>query len=410
MTNHNHSLTQKNILVCVGGGIAAYKVCEVVSHLFQQGANLEVILTESAQKFVTPLTFSTLARKPAYLDRDFWQPVYSRPLHITLGEWADLILIAPLTANTLGKLVHGLADNLLTNTVLASICPIIVAPAMNTEMWLQKSVQDNWQKLAQDSRYHLLHTNTGLLACDRVGKGRMAEAKEIISSIKSIIYSQGKRDLVGKNILISGGNTREYFDPVRFIGNPATGKMGIALANACYYRGGNVTFVAGNIHPDLLKLLPPMPIISVTTAQEMETAMISNFSQADITYMSAAVADVKPLHYAPEKLSKNTLPSSLPLQQVNDIVAKLGEIKQPHQKLIGFAAQTGDIITPAKEKLQRKNLDAIVANPIDKDNAGFATDTNEAVWLDRTGNMNIIKLTTKLSLAHQIIDFSLLQM
>lgn len=407
MTNHNHPLTGKNILVCVGGGIAAYKVCEVVSHLFQLGANLEVILTESAQKFVTSLTFSTLARKPAYVDRDFWQPVYSRPLHITLGEWADLILIAPLTANTLGKLVHGLADNLLTNTVLASTCPIIVAPAMNTEMWLQKSVEDNWQKLTQDNRYHLLHTNTGLLACDRVGKGRMAEAKEILSSIESIIYSQGKRDLVGKNILISGGNTREYIDPVRFIGNPATGKMGIALANACYYRGGNVTFVAGNIHPDLLKQLPPISIISVTTAQEMETAMMSNFAQADITYMAAAVADVKPRDYASQKLSKNALPSSLPLQQVDDIVAKLGEMKQSTQKLIGFAAQTGDIITPAQEKLQRKKLDAIVANPIDKDNAGFATDTNEAVWLDCQGEETRLDRTTKLTLAHKIIDRSL---
>lgn len=405
--NHNHPLTAKNILVGVGGGIAAYKVCEIVSHLFQLGANLEVILTESAQKFVTPLTFSTLARKRAYVDEDFWQPLYSRPLHIILGEWADLILIAPLTANTLGKLVHGLADNLLTNTVLASTCPIIVAPAMNTEMWLQKSVADNWQRLAEDSRYHLLHTNTGLLACDRVGKGRMAEAQEILTSIESIIVSKGKRDLVGKNILISGGNTREYIDPVRFIGNPATGKMGIALANACYYRGGNVTFVAGNIHPDLLKQLPPLQIIPVTTAQEMESAMVSNFAQADITYMAAAVADVKPRHYASQKLSKKSLPSSLELVQVNDILAKLGQMKQSTQKLIGFAAQTGDIITPAQEKLQRKNLDAIVANPIDKDNAGFATDTNEGVWLDRQGESIILDRTTKLTLAHQIIDRTL---
>jgi phosphopantothenoylcysteine decarboxylase/phosphopantothenate--cysteine ligase len=317
------------------------------------------------------------------------------------------MVIAPLTANTLGKLVHGLADNLLTNTVLASICPIIVAPAMNTEMWLQKSVQNNWQVLSQDTRYHLLHTNTGLLACDRIGKGRMAEAKEILSSIESIIASKGKRDLVGKNILISGGNTREYIDPVRFIGNPASGKMGIALANACYYRGGNVTLVAGNINAELLQLLPPIHIIAVTTAQEMDSAMVSNFPQADITYMAAAVADVKPRHYASEKLSKQSLPSSLELEQVNDIVAKLGEMKQPCQKLIGFAAQTGDIITPAIEKLQRKKLDAIVANPIDKDNAGFATDTNEAVWLDTKGEQTRFDRTTKLTLAHKIIDRSL---
>lgn len=405
MTNHDPIIPfkDKNILICVGGGIAAYKVCEVISSLFQLGANIEVILTESATKFITPLTLSTLARKPAYTDQDFWQPVHFRPLHITLGEWADLMVVAPLTANTLGKLAHGLADNLLTNTVLASSCPILVAPAMNTEMWLQKSVQDNWQKLCQDNRYHFLHTNIGLLACDRIGKGRMAEAKEILTAIESIINSQGKRDLIGKKILISGGNTREFLDPVRFIGNPATGKMGIALANACYYRGATVTFVAGNINAELLNLLPPIQIVNVTTAQEMESAMISNFPLADITFMAAAVADVKPKEYSPTKLSKQFLPKSLELEQINDIVAKLAQIKQPFQKLIGFAAQTGDIITPAKEKLLRKKLDAIVANPIDKDNAGFATDTNEAVFITTKGKEIPIKHCTKLALAHQII-------
>lgn len=405
MTNPNHPLLGKNILTAVGGGIAAYKVCEVISQLFQLGANLEVILTNSAQQFITPLTLSTLARKPAYTDRDFWQPIHNPPLHIRLGEWADLMVIAPLTANTLAKLVYGLGDNLLTNTVLASKCPILVAPAMNTEMWLQKSVQDNWHKLGQDSRYHLLHTNTGLLACDRVGKGRMAEATEILSAIEAIVSSQGKRDLVGKNILISGGSTREYLDPVRFIGNPATGKMAIALANACYYRGGNVTLVAGNINPQLLAQLPPIQIISVTTAEQMQSAMISNFPQADITYMAAAVADVKPRQYFKEKLSKQSLPSSLELEQVPDIVAKLAQMKGISQKLIGFAAQTGDIITPAREKLHRKQLDAIIANPIDKENAGFASDTNEAIFINAQQEV-MIPSTTKLTLAHHIIDLT----
>lgn len=407
MTNHDLILPfkDKNILICIGGGIATYKVCEVVSQLFQQGANVEVILTQSAQKFITPLTLSTLARKPAYTDQDFWQPIHCPPLHIKLGKWADLIVIAPLTANTLGKLAHGLADNLLTNTILASTCPILVAPAMNTEMWLQKSVQNNWQKLHQDIRYHFLHTNTGLLACDVIGKGRMAEAKEILIAIESIIHSEGKRDLTGKKVLISGGNTREYFDPVRFMGNPASGKMGIALANACYYRGARVTFVAGNINPELLNLLPPIHIINVTTAQEMESAMRSNFSQGEIIFMAAAVADVKPREYSTTKLSKLSLPSTLELELVNDIVAKLAQIKQPSQKLIGFAAQTGDIITPAKEKLLRKKLDAIVANPIDKDNAGFATDTNEAILINAKGKEITIQPCTKLALAHHILNF-----
>ena len=385
MTNHNskQTINNSNILVCIGGGIAAYKICELISQLFQRGANVKVILTNSAQEFITPLTVSTLSRHQAYTDTDFWQSSHSRPLHIDLAQWADAIVIAPLTANTLAKLVHGLADNLLTNTILASVCPILVAPAMNTQMWQQQFVRENWQKLAQNDRFHLLHTNSGLLACDDVGQGRMAEAVEILSAIESIVYTQGKTDLVGKNILISAGSTREYLDVVRFIGNPATGKMGIALATACYHRGANVTLVAGNITNELLHHLPPCNVIPVVTAQEMEEVLLSNFPSADYLFMSAAVADVKPSQYVNTKLSKKSLPTSLELSIVNDIVAQLGKIKKLPQKIIGFAAQTENIVTPAKGKLQRKQLDAIVANPIDKSNAGFGTDTNEAILITK---------------------------
>lgn len=395
----------KRILVALTGGIAVYKVCEVISQLFQQGAEIEVILTESATKFIPLLTVSTLARKPAYTDADFWQPIHSRPLHIALGEWAEILLIAPLTANTLAKLVHGLADNLLTNTVLASNCPIIVAPAMNTEMWLQSSVENNWHSLTQNPRYFCLNTNTGLLACDRTGKGRMAEAPEILTAIESIICTQGKRDLQGKQVLISAGGTREFFDPVRFIGNPATGKMGIALASACYHRGAKVTLVGANIAPELLKLSPQVQVIPVVTALEMQKAMLANFSQADLIFMNAAVADVKPMDYFATKLSKQSLPDSIKLENIPDIVAQLAENKQPSQKLIGFAAQTGDIITPAITKLQRKKLDAIVANPIDKHNAGFGTESNEAVIIKKDGTQKAIARCSKLVLAHQILDF-----
>ena len=395
---------QKNILVCVGGGIAAYKVCGVISQLFQRGANVKVILTNSAEQFITPLTVSTLSRHPAYTDQDFWQANHSRPLHINLGEWADLIVMAPLTANTLAKLVYGLADNLLTNTVLASDCPILVAPAMNTQMWLQQPVQDNWQKLGQNHRYHLLHTNSGLLACDQVGQGRMAEPEEILLAIESLTYTEGKQDLVGKNILISAGSTREYLDAVRFIGNPATGKMGIALATASYHRGANVTLVAGNITTELLQFMPPLTVIPVVTAEEMEQALMSNFPQSDYLLMSAAVADMKPKQYVAKKLSKKSLPQSLELAMVNDIVAKLAHIKHAPQKIIGFAAQMGDIITPAIDKVQRKQLDAIVANPLDKTNAGFGSDTNEAVLIANNGKQISIPSTSKLILAHNILD------
>ena len=203
-------MEQRRIVIGVGGGIAAYKVCEVVSALAKRGVAVRVILTETAQQFVTPLTFATLARHPAYGDRDFWQPTHGRPLHIELGEWAELMLIAPLTANTLAKLAYGLADNLLTNTVLASTCPIVLAPAMNTEMWEQATVQRNWQLVQALPRFHGVGPGAGILACDRVGAGRMAEPEALIACLESLLVTQGKRDLAGKRVLISAGGSEKF--------------------------------------------------------------------------------------------------------------------------------------------------------------------------------------------------------
>ena len=392
----------KRVVVCVGGGIAAYKVCELVSTLFKSGVELRIILTKSAQKFITPLTLSTLSRYQAYTDENFWQPIYSRPLHIELGEWADLIVIAPLTANTLAKLAYGMADNLLTNTVLASTCPVLLAPAMNTDMWEQVAVQRNWQQLLTDSRFYGMETGSGLLACDRIGAGRMAEAAEIFIYIQSLLYTQGKRDLVGKEVLISAGGTREFLDPVRFIGNPSTGKMGLALAQAALHRGAKVILVHCPGSWDVPLGVEAIPVI---TAEEMQGVILKHLPSADIIIMSAAVADVKPRDYSSEKLPKRSLPENLPLAAVPDIVAQIGNSKQPHQYLIGFAAQTGDIITPAKEKLQRKKLDAIVANPIDKVDSGFGSDNNQAVFLDRLGRELEIPACSKLEMAHYLFDF-----
>jgi len=394
----------KRVVVCVGGGISAYKVCELVSTLFKSGVELRIILTKSAQKFITPLTLSTLSRYQAYTDENFWQPIYSRPLHIELGEWADLIVIAPLTANTLAKLAYGMADNLLTNTVLASTCPVLLAPAMNTDMWEQVAVQRNWQQLLTDSRFYGMETGSGLLACDRIGAGRMAEAAEIFIYIQSLLYTQGKRDLVGKEVLISAGGTREFLDPVRFIGNPSTGKMGLALAQAALHRGAKVILVHCPGSWDVPLGVEAIPVI---TAEEMQGVILKHLPSADIIIMSAAVADVKPKDYSSEKLPKRSLPENLPLAAVPDIVAELGKRKQPHQYLIGFAAQTGDIITPAKEKLQRKKLDAIVANPIDKVDSGFGSDNNQAVFLDRLGREVEIPACSKLEMAHYLFDFVL---
>jgi len=391
----------RRVLIGVGGGIAAYKVCEVISTLFKAGLEVRVILTDSAQKFITPLTFSTLSRHPAYSDTDFWQPIYSRPLHIELAEWADLLVIAPLTANTLAKLAYGMADNLLTNTVLASTCPVLLAPAMNTDMWGQISVKRNWQLLFTDTRYHDTGIGSGILACDRVGQGRMAEPPEIIAHIHSLLHTAGQRDLQGKQVLISAGGTREYLDPVRFIGNPSTGKMGLALAQAALHRGANVTLVHG-----VASWVVPLGIqaIPVVSAKDMQEVMLRYSLGADVIIMSAAVADVKPKDYSSEKLPKQKLPEALALESVEDIIAQLAQRKQPHQRLIGFAAQTGDIITPALEKLHRKNLDAIIANPIDKSDSGFASDNNQAIFLDRKGRKIEILPCSKLEMAHQIFD------
>lgn len=402
------SIRGKHILVGVSGGVAAYKVCEVVSSLAKAGADVRVILTQDAQTFVAPLTFAALSRHPAYTDQEFWSAQNSRPLHIELGEWADLFVIAPLTAHTLGQVVHGLADNLLLNTVLASTCPLLLAPAMNTDMWQQETVQANWQQAQALQRCHTVGPGQGRLACDRVGAGRMAEPIQILAHIQSLLLSPNKQDLQDKQILISAGGTREYLDPVRFIGNPSTGKMGVALALAAHHRGGTVTLVHGPMESSVLASLTDLErlqIIPVSSAIEMHQAMLQAFEAAHWIIMAAAVADVKPKDYHATKLPKSSLPQSLPLSPVPDIVADLGQRRQPQQRLIGFAAQTGDIVPPALDKLKRKKLDAIAANPIDQTNSGFGSDKNQGIFLDAQGRQQPILSCSKLEWAHQLLDF-----
>lgn len=393
------------VILGIGGGIAAYKVCEVASTLAKTGIEVIPVMTRAAQEFVTALSFATLCRHSAYTDQDFWSAAQPRPLHIDLGESADLLVLAPLTANTLGKLVYGLADNLLTNTVLASTCPVLLAPAMNTDMWQQQSVQRNWQALLADSRYHAIAPGTGLLACDRVGQGRMAEPPEILAVIDSLLLTKGQRDLAGKHVLISTGSTQEYLDPVRFIGNPATGKMGVALAQAASHRGATVTLVHGPMVAEHQQGLTGVQQIAVTTAAEMQQAMVTNLPPADWIVMAAAVADVRPRDRAAAKLPKADLPEQLPLVSVPDIVAHLSSRKAAHQVLVGFAAQSGDIEPPARRKLQQKGLDAIVANPIDQADSGFGSDFNQAILLSRDGDKQVVPASSKRYLAHQIFDF-----
>jgi phosphopantothenoylcysteine decarboxylase / phosphopantothenate---cysteine ligase len=404
------------VLIGVTGGIAAYKVCEVVSTLAKTGIEVKVILTESAEAFVSALTFATLSRNPTFSDRAFWQPINGRPLHIELAEWADIFVIAPLSANTLAKLVWGLADNLLTNTVLASRCPILVAPAMNTTMW--ESVQDNWQKLLTNPRIRAIAPSAGILACDTVGTGRMAEPTMILPYIESLLWTKGNQDLLAKNILVSAGGTREFIDPVRFIGNPSTGKQGIAIAQAAHHRGANVTLVVANAIINLENL--EFKTISVQTSAQMHEIVLAEFinTRPEITVMAAAVGDVRSKYYSDRKIPKNQLPIHLELEPISDILTDLSNHKHYYQKLIGFAAQTSsdnleeqsEIINAAQSKLKAKNLDAIAANRVSSDQigsqTGFGSDTNQATFINNRTNTTT-PICSKLELAHRLFDFIL---
>ena len=396
-----------HVLIGISGGIAAYKVCEVVSSLAKRGIEVRVIMTRSAAEFVTPLTFATLSRQPAYTDSDFWQPTNGRPLHIELAEWADVFLLAPVTANTLAKLTYGMADNLLTNTVLASNCPILFAPAMNTTMWLQPTVQENWRKLLKDARYTAIAPTDGVLACDAVGTGRMAEPEIILEYIESFLFTKGKQDLKGKHILVNAGGTREFIDPVRFIGNPSTGKQGIAIAKAAIHRGAKVTIISTSNSPLPMGELSPS-VRLVCTSAEMHQAMLEEFPLADITIAAAAVGDVRSKTTSDRKLPKSELPLNLELEYIPDIVADLATRKRPDQVLVGFAAQTGteqEVVAAAKDKLERKGLDAIAANAVNSSQTGFGTDTNQATFIDKNGKVLSTPLCSKLELAHRLLDF-----
>ncbi|MEM9534789.1 MAG: bifunctional phosphopantothenoylcysteine decarboxylase/phosphopantothenate--cysteine ligase CoaBC [Cyanobacteria bacterium P01_A01_bin.3] len=396
----------KRIVIGVCGGIAAYKICQLVSTLAKAGAEVRVILTQSAAEFVTPLTFATLSRHAAYTDADFWHRSAGRPLHIQLAEWADAIAIAPLTANTLAKLAYGLADNLLTNLLLASNCPVLLAPAMNTQMWEQVSVQRNWEQVLSNSRYWSMTPGEGRLACDAEGMGRLPEPEAISTQLLAILWAKGIADWRGKRVLVSGGGTREFLDAVRFIGNPSTGRMGWAIARAAADRGAQVTFVHAPLTLGDGELLDGIETVAVTSAEDMQARMDERFGQADVTVMSAAVGDVRPEIRVSGKVPKAELPESLPLAEIPDIVRSLCDRKSSQQRVIGFAAQVGELVPAALAKLERKGLDAIVANAIDRQDSGFASGFNQATVLGRNGQRLEIPHCSKLEMAHHVLDFA----
>lgn len=401
---------EKRILVGICGGIAAYKTCSLVSSLAKQGALLRVVMTTSAESFVSPLTFSTLARGAVFRDNDFWQPSFGRPLHIDLGEWGEALVIAPLSAHTLAKLTCGLADNLLLNMVLASACPVLLSPAMNTQMWMADSVQRNWKQIQQDKRFWALLPAEGRLACDTIGTGRMPEPEGIEAALLALLWTKGQKDWQGKKVLVTGGGTREPIDRVRFIGNPSSGRMGLALAAAAAFRGADVTFIHAPLDSGLdlagIQMISGIKTVSVVSATDLEQALQLYFLETDYLFMAAAVGDVRPQQMAETKLPKEEIPLLLELERVPDLLKMMHYIKKPHQKVIGFAAQVQDPIPLAQTKLREKGLDAIIANPIDRPDSGFASFFNEAIFLSHTGKTQAIPRCSKQTLAHHILDFA----
>lgn len=389
-------LTGKNIVVGVTGGIAAYKVCDIVSQLKKLNANVDVIMTKSAMEFVTPHAFQALSQNPVITDL-FETPRYWDIEHISLAQKADIILVAPATANIIGKIAHGIADDMLSTTIMASTAKIVFAPAMNTKMYENKILQSNMKKL-MDLGYAFIPPGEGRLACGDIGKGKLAEVSKIIEFILEL--EREEKDLLGKKVLITAGPTVEAIDPVRYITNHSSGKMGYALAEAASKRGAEVTLVSGPTN-----LTPPANVkrISIKSTLDMYEAVMSNFKQQDIIIKSAAVADYRPQDISNKKIKKQEGDLSITLVRNPDILFELGKIKGD-KILVGFAAETNNIIEYAREKIVKKNLDFIVANDVTLEGAGFGTDTNIVYLIDRNNEIRKIDQTTKLEIAHQILD------
>lgn len=388
-------LSKKNIILGVCGSIAAYKSATLVRLLIKAGANVKVILTADASNFITPLTLATLSKNPVYTQYfDAETGVWSN--HVELGLWADYIIIAPTSANTLGKMANGLCDNLLTAVYLSAKCPVFFAPAMDLDMWKHESTQDNLNRLKSFGNI-IIAPNKGELASGLFGEGRMAEPEEIISFLSQ--HLKNGLPLLGKKVLVTAGPTYEAIDPVRFIGNHSSGKMGFAIAERFVELGADVTLITGptseQTNSNLLR-------IDVVSANDMLLACNSVFENADITVMSAAVADYTPITIAEEKIKKKDEGFSIDLKKTTDILASLGKIKKNNQLLIGFALETEHEEQYAKEKLQKKNLDLIVLNSLRDKGAGFKTDTNKITIFNSALQKTSFETKSKVEVAKDI--------
>jgi phosphopantothenoylcysteine decarboxylase/phosphopantothenate--cysteine ligase len=395
------SVKKKKILIGVCGSIAAYKSATLVRLLKKAGAEVKIILTPSAKEFITPLTLSTLSKNPVYCEfvknaQGEWTN------HVDLGLWADIFLIAPLTANTLAKMANGLCDNLLLATYLSARCPVIVAPAMDLDMLNHPTTQTNINKIKSFGNL-ILEPEFGELASGLVGKGRMAEPEEIFRFITN--FFKKKEQLKNKTVLITAGPTYENIDPVRFIGNHSSGKMGFALAQQAALQGANVYLITGPTHLTLNH--PSIKIIPVQTAHEMLEQCKHFFPQADIGIFAAAVADYRPAQSFKTKIKKSSEQLTLVLEKNPDILATMAQIKKKNQLLIGFALETNNELKNAKEKLIKKKLDFIVLNSLKNKGAGFKHDTNQISILDKNFKIRHYSLKPKQEVAADILDYTI---
>lgn len=389
-------LAGKNVVLGVTGGIAAYKAVEIVSRLKKLGAVVHVIMTPAAANFVTPLTFREISGNPVVTD--MWaEPKQWNVEHIALASLADVFLIVPATANIIGKIAGGIADDMLTTTVMATRAPVVLAPAMNTNMYLNPIVQANIAKLA-GLGYHVLEPASGMLACGWEGPGRLPEPAVIVDKVLSLLVPSGP--FAGKKVLVTAGPTREPLDPVRYISNHSSGKMGYALAAAAAARGADVVLVSG---PTELAPPPAVKVTKVETAAEMRAAVLAEFADTDVVIKAAAVADYRPRTAAAQKIKKNDAEATLELTRNTDILAELGAHKQG-QLLVGFAAETEELFKHATAKLTKKNLDMIVANDVTQAGAGFGSDTNIVKLLYRDGRVVELPQMAKNELAGIILD------
>ena len=392
-------LSGKKILLGVSGGIAAYKTASLVRLFIKAGAQVQVVMTPASKDFVTPLTLSTLSKNPVY--SSFYNEEDENAMwnnHVDLGLWADYMVIAPATANTLSKMANGTCDNLLLATYLSAKCPVYFAPAMDLDMYKHPSTLASFKKLASFNNT-IIPAESGELASGLSGEGRMAEPENIISFLEKDIES--KLPLKGKSILITAGPTYEAIDPVRFIGNYSSGKMGYDIAFEAAQLGAKVILVSGPSHQKMNHHL--VELVKVTSAQEMYEACQQNFSTVDVAIAAAAVADYRPKNVASQKIKKNDSTLTIELEKTKDILASLGEIKK-NQYLIGFALETENEIENAKLKIQKKNLDLIVLNSLNDEGAGFGKPTNKVTFIDKNFSIEPAALKSKEDVAKDIIE------